>query len=146
MQSVLTVICSTLFASRGYHDAHTIPCKRIAKLLRDCRIVLCNAEMPRHGRRGKEKSSHGWRVSTFSSSYENLQSIICTVSWLRSVADTEVYAAHRGARVNRPVLLTLQYYSLNESISPTLEDYRLDLSSCHHFIYCVDNLFSITHE
>ena len=44
--------------------------------------------MPRHGRRGKEKSSHGWRVSTFSSSYENLQSIICTVSWLRSVADT----------------------------------------------------------
>jgi hypothetical protein len=71
MQSVLTVICSTLFAGRGYHDAHTIPCKRIVKLLRDCRIVLCNAEMPRHGRRGKEKSSHGWRVSTVSSGIEN---------------------------------------------------------------------------
>ena len=27
--------------------------------------------MPRHGRRGKEKSSHGWRVSTVSSGIEN---------------------------------------------------------------------------
>ena len=135
-----------MFASRGYYGAHTIPRKRIAELLRDCRIVLCKAEMPRHGRRGKEKSSHGWRVSTVSSSYENLQSIICIVSWLRSVADTRVYAARRGARVNRPVLLILQHYSLYEAISPTLENYRLDLSSCHHFIYCADNLFAVTHE
>ena len=57
-----------------------------------------------------------------------------------------VYTARRGARKQRPVLLTLQYYSLNEAISPTLEDYRLNLSSCHHFIYCADNLFSVTHE
>ena len=54
--------------NENYHGAHTIPRKRIAELLRDCRIVLCKAEMPRHGRRGKEKSSHGWRVSTVSSS------------------------------------------------------------------------------
>ena len=74
--------------------------------------------MPRHGRRGKEKSSHGWRVSTVSSSYKNLQSIICTVSWLCSVADTGVYATHRGARKQRPVLLILQHYSLYEVISP----------------------------
>ena len=52
----------------------------------------------------------------------------------------------RSVRKQRPVLLTLQYYSLNEAISPTLEDYRLNLPSGHHFFYCADNLFSVTHE
>jgi len=37
------------YKSRGYPGAHTIPRKRIAELLRDCRIVLCKAEMPRQG-------------------------------------------------------------------------------------------------
>ncbi|ACR76993.1 Hypothetical protein EUBREC_3266 [Agathobacter rectalis ATCC 33656] len=45
--------------------------ERIAKLLRGCRIVLRSTEMPRHGSRGKELSSHGWRVATVSSGIEN---------------------------------------------------------------------------
>ena len=47
--------------------------RRIAQLFSDCRIMLQSTEMPRHGRRGKEKSSHGWRVSTVSSGIENLR-------------------------------------------------------------------------
>ena len=58
--------------------------------------------MARHGRRGKEKSSHGGRVSTVSSSIESLQGIILTVSWQRSVALTRVYTSpalpHRELR------------------------------------------------
>ena len=45
---------------------------RIAQLFSVCRIMLSSTEMPRHGRRGKEKSSHGGRVSTVSSGIENL--------------------------------------------------------------------------
>ena len=48
-----------------------LPQERIAKLLRGCRIVLRSTEMPRHGSRGKELSSHGWRVATVSSGIEN---------------------------------------------------------------------------
>ena len=48
-----------------------LPQERIAKLLRGCRIVLRSTEMPRHGRRGKELSSHGGRVATVSSGIEN---------------------------------------------------------------------------
>ena len=58
--------------------------------------------MARHGCRGKEKSSHGRRVSTVSSSIESLQGIIPTVSWQRSVALTRVYTSpalpHRELR------------------------------------------------
>ena len=43
-------------------------------------LCPCNTEMARHGRRTKEKSSHGRRVSTVSSSIESLQGIIPTVS------------------------------------------------------------------
>ena len=46
---------------------------RIAQLFSVCRIMLQSTEMPRHGRRGKEKSSHGGRVSTVSSGIENLR-------------------------------------------------------------------------
>ena len=46
---------------------------RIAQLFSDCRIMLQSTEMLRHGRRGKEKSSHGGRVSTVSSGIENLR-------------------------------------------------------------------------
>ena len=45
---------------------------RIAQMFSVCRIMLQSTEMPRHGRRGKEKSSHGGRVSTVSSGIENL--------------------------------------------------------------------------
>ena len=68
MQSVLTVICSTLFASRGYPGAHTIPrslryaAKRLYELCPKsfltrrnrrnspsmARFLLASASMPRH--------------------------------------------------------------------------------------------------
>ena len=68
MQSVLTVVCSTLFASRGYHGAHTIPrslryaAKRLYELCPKsfltrrnrrnspsmARFLLASASMPRH--------------------------------------------------------------------------------------------------
>ena len=55
----------------GGEGTGILPQERIAKLLRGCRIVLRSTEMPQHGRRGKELSSHGGRVATVSSSIEN---------------------------------------------------------------------------
>ena len=56
---------------QGVEGTGVLSQERIAKLLRGCRIVLRSTEMPRHGRRGKELSSHGGRVATVSSGIEN---------------------------------------------------------------------------
>lgn len=58
--------------------------------------------MSRHGRRDKEKSSHGRRVSTVSSSIESLQGIIPTVSWQRSVALPRLYIPHQARKPYYP--------------------------------------------
>ena len=56
---------------QGVEGTGILSQERIAKLLRGCRIVLRSTEMPRHGRRGKELTSHGGRVATVSSGIEN---------------------------------------------------------------------------
>lgn len=64
--------------------------------------------MARHGCRDKEKSSHGRRVSTVSSSIESLQGIIPTVSWQRSVALTRLCIPHHA---HKPYYCSLQSHN-----------------------------------
>lgn len=68
--------------------------KRIAKLLRYCRIMhmIHKNELPRMGAQGE--SRHGRRVSTVLSGIETLKSIIRTVSWQHSVANEGVPTLH----------------------------------------------------
>ena len=91
----------------GVTCAHRWPVLTSCYVVERCEMMCCT-EMARQGCRDKEKSSHGRRVSTVSSSIESLQGIILTVSWQRSVALTRLCIPHHAYK---PYYCSLQSHN-----------------------------------
>ena len=118
MQSVLTVVCSILFASRGYPGAHTIPrslryaAKRLYELCPKSFLTRRNRRTRIHGRFLLASASmlgisalHSTILQSLSSSAIRFRGIVCApgTRGLRTTANN-LWSIHLRSTCNNAIL------------------------------------------